>query len=185
MYSNATKFLGSIECEICKESHFIYQCPKFLILSPKERYNQVTKYKLYTNCLRPGHFNSQCLSRNCKKCSNLKHSTSLHDDNFKDRLKSGNKDTATGNVESPQRSSSVNFAHWATDCDVTSSGKGKDEVREARPMMMANRPEELIFSTNNDLISHDLQTNNVVGNVYEMHVLIFMRIKYSYQLQIF
>lgn len=33
---------------------------------------------------------------------------------------------------------------------------------------MANRPEELIVSTNNDLISHDLQTNNVVGNVYEM-----------------
>ncbi|KAJ8985537.1 hypothetical protein NQ317_019920 [Molorchus minor] len=67
-------------CHYCKNnSHFIYNCPEFIKLSLDDKYKEVQKYKLCTNCLRMGHFKSDCKSGRCRKCS-FKHNTLLHVD---------------------------------------------------------------------------------------------------------
>ncbi|XP_066258254.1 uncharacterized protein [Euwallacea similis] len=65
------------ECHICNENHFVYQCPRFTQLSVSEKYNEIRKHKLCSNCLRIGHLNQECKSSGCKKCAK-KHNTALH-----------------------------------------------------------------------------------------------------------
>ncbi|XP_066260795.1 uncharacterized protein [Euwallacea similis] len=65
------------EYQICNENHFVYQCPRFAQLSVSEKYNEIRKHKLCSNCLRIGHLNQECKSSGCKKCAK-KHNTALH-----------------------------------------------------------------------------------------------------------
>ncbi|XP_066157628.1 uncharacterized protein, partial [Euwallacea fornicatus] len=58
-------------------NHLIYQCPRFTQLSVSERYEEVRKHKLCSNCLRVGHRKQECKSSGCKKC-NQTHNTALH-----------------------------------------------------------------------------------------------------------
>ncbi|WP_253302631.1 DUF1759 domain-containing protein [Wolbachia endosymbiont of Psylliodes chrysocephala] len=67
-------------CQLCKQNHFIYQCPEFSKLSVEQRYNHAKTFKLCTNCLRPGHRNQDCRSGQCKIC-NKNHNTLLHKNN--------------------------------------------------------------------------------------------------------
>ncbi|XP_066253850.1 uncharacterized protein [Euwallacea similis] len=62
---------------ICNENHFVYQCPRFTQLSVSEKYNEIRKHKLCSNCLRVGLLNQECKSSGCKKCAK-KHNTALH-----------------------------------------------------------------------------------------------------------
>ncbi|XP_074026866.1 uncharacterized protein [Leptinotarsa decemlineata] len=64
-------------CELCKNTHFIYNCKKLLALPTKSRYEEIKRLKLCTNCLRNNHFSKNCVSRGCKICSK-KHNTILH-----------------------------------------------------------------------------------------------------------
>lgn len=67
-----------IKCIFCKnDNHFIYQCPQFIQLPLNEKYEIIRKNKICSNCLRPGHYKSECRSRGCKKC-NAKHNSVLH-----------------------------------------------------------------------------------------------------------
>ncbi|XP_066261262.1 uncharacterized protein [Euwallacea similis] len=65
------------KCYICTENHFIHQCPRFIQLSVSDKYNEIRRHKLCSNCLRPGHLKQECRSRGCKKC-NQKHNSTLH-----------------------------------------------------------------------------------------------------------
>ncbi|XP_066261328.1 uncharacterized protein [Euwallacea similis] len=62
---------------ICNENHFVYQCPRFTQLSMSEKYNEIRKHKLCSNCLRVGFLNQECKSSGCKKCAK-KHNTAFH-----------------------------------------------------------------------------------------------------------
>ncbi|KAK9694897.1 hypothetical protein QE152_g33239 [Popillia japonica] len=64
-------------CYFCKKAHAIYKCPSFLSLSVEERYKEIFKLKLCQNCLKPGHYKTNCQSNHCRKCS-YKHNTLLH-----------------------------------------------------------------------------------------------------------
>lgn len=66
-----------LECYFCKGTHYVYKCQDFLKLQVKARLNEIKRKKLCTNCLKPGHFSSECTSSACRKC-NLKHNTLLH-----------------------------------------------------------------------------------------------------------
>lgn len=69
---------NKISCPICKGSHFIYACQNFLKMSVNDRYSQIKKLNLCTNCLRSGHGNENCrLNNNCRIC-NKRHNTLLH-----------------------------------------------------------------------------------------------------------
>jgi len=66
------------KCNVCLESHQIYNCDSYLSKTSRGRYAIVTKLKLCRNCLRPGHKAVNCRNeKKCKKC-NKKHHTTLH-----------------------------------------------------------------------------------------------------------
>ncbi|KAK9711205.1 Protein of unknown function (DUF1759) [Popillia japonica] len=64
-------------CALCKESHYIYNCEKFLTLAINERIDTVKRLKLCINCLKAGHIAKKCKSGKCKKCE-AQHNTLLH-----------------------------------------------------------------------------------------------------------
>lgn len=68
------------ECLMCKGSHFLHSCYKFLKLPVKQRKEQVIKFKACNNCLKVGHTEKECKYSKCRVC-NQTHSTLLHTDN--------------------------------------------------------------------------------------------------------
>lgn len=160
-----------ISCKLCHDTHFIYQCPTFLSLSLNDKYQEIRKHKLCSNCLRSGHFKTQCQSGNCRKC-NMKHSTLLHDDNFKNWFNRRESPSGTGNpvvhqISSPMNSQQ-NYVNKATHVvaetqlqepglrAIAGSAKPRDKVNE---------------NPTNEILSNEgqyLPSNHIVGNVYEV-----------------
>ena len=72
-----------VECLLCKNDHYLNQCPEFLQLSLKSRYDLVSQKSLCRNCLHPGHIASKCKCKSmCRQCAG-KHNNVLHDHDFK------------------------------------------------------------------------------------------------------
>lgn len=67
----------TVSCHLCKQNHNLSGCPKFLALNPKQRYDEIKKFKLCVNCLRSNHSIKNCSSSKCRKCSKM-HNTLLH-----------------------------------------------------------------------------------------------------------
>lgn len=66
------------KCFICKNSHRIFNCNKFLELSPENRSKQIIALKACVNCLYPTHEVANCrIPFRCKTCQG-KHNTLLH-----------------------------------------------------------------------------------------------------------
>lgn len=79
--SSSQSYLCVDLCPICKQSHKISVCDKFLQLAPKARYLEIKKHKLCTNCMGTGHTYQTCsFDKNCSIC-NKKHNLLLHFDN--------------------------------------------------------------------------------------------------------
>ena len=71
-----------VECVLYKSDHYFNQCPKFLQLSLKSKYDLVSQKSLCRNCLHPGHIASKCKQKGmCRQCAG-KHNV-LHDHDFK------------------------------------------------------------------------------------------------------
>jgi hypothetical protein len=68
---------SSIECLLCKESHRLMNCDKFINLSPQRCFEFVRKSKLCFNCLQPFTRGHACSTFTCKQC-NKRHHTLLH-----------------------------------------------------------------------------------------------------------
>lgn len=68
------------KCYFCKGTHWLNLCDKFLKLPVNERFSEIKKIYLCTNCLRPNHTNKDCKSGSCKKCQK-RHHTLLHINN--------------------------------------------------------------------------------------------------------
>lgn len=81
-FDNTAQQNQNLSCYSCNQNHFLYQCPTFLNMPLIEKYNEINKNKLCSNCLRPGHSKSNCFAKGCKKC-NLKHNSALHVDNYR------------------------------------------------------------------------------------------------------
>ena len=77
------------KCVGCYEAtHPLYSCSSFAALSHENRLARVRKHNLCMNCLRQGHYASQCKStRRCEECHG-KHHTLLHRDSSKAETKS-------------------------------------------------------------------------------------------------
>ena len=78
---NSYQITTERQCAVCNEAfHPLYACASFRTLPHEERLAIVRKQNLCMNCLRHGHFSSQCQSsQKCKKCSGAHH-TLLHRD---------------------------------------------------------------------------------------------------------
>ncbi|XP_011858580.1 PREDICTED: uncharacterized protein LOC105556118, partial [Vollenhovia emeryi] len=70
-------FIQGQRCAVCKDTHKLSNCPKFLELSPQKRAEYVRSSKLCFNCMKPGHYLKDCKAGSCKQCS-AKHNTLLH-----------------------------------------------------------------------------------------------------------
>ena len=67
------------KCVACSgDAHLLHTCSAFQAMTPEERSEQVRRHGLCLNCLRHGHFVSQCQSaQRCKTCHG-KHHTMIH-----------------------------------------------------------------------------------------------------------
>ena len=76
---------GSVkaECVLCKNDHYLNQCPEFHQLILKSKYDFVSQKSLCRNCLHPGHIASKRKRKGmCRQCAG-KHNNVLHDHDFK------------------------------------------------------------------------------------------------------
>ena len=75
-YPNPTTQKGvGKKCYSCDSAHRIERCPDFISKSVRERMIMARYKGLYLNCLRKGHFASQCQSSfRCKQCQQPHHS---------------------------------------------------------------------------------------------------------------
>lgn len=64
-------------CEYCKKRHSIYKCVEFTHLTISARIQEAKRLRLCLNCLKSGHFTSECNLSSCKYCSR-RHNTLLH-----------------------------------------------------------------------------------------------------------
>nr|CAI5863527.1 unnamed protein product [Callosobruchus analis] len=60
-------------CAFCGKGHSNFDCKNYNKLSVKEKYDLISKHRLCSNCLRPGHYQRDCRSSGCKKCNSRHH----------------------------------------------------------------------------------------------------------------
>lgn len=66
------------KCLICQGHHRIFDCPTFRAKNINEKYDDVTKHELCSNCLNPGHKVHDCrYMGSCREC-NERHNSLLH-----------------------------------------------------------------------------------------------------------
>lgn len=99
---------NNIVYTFCKDTHKIYNCPKFLELSVNARINHVKTSRLCTNCLHSGHFSAQCKYGFCKKCK-AKHHTTLHMEREVDQSDESEKSIS---VQPKQQASFSNYTNF-------------------------------------------------------------------------
>lgn len=66
-----------LKCSFCEGAHANYNCDKLIKMTQSERWAEIRSKRVCSNCLRPGHFKTQCKSSGCKQCKG-KHNTMLH-----------------------------------------------------------------------------------------------------------
>ena len=89
-----------VECKFCKGGHYLNQCPEFLQLTLKSRYEFVSQKSLCRNCLHPGHIATKCKRKGmCKQCTG-KHNHVLHDHVFQTECQSIQNVSSNVNPES-------------------------------------------------------------------------------------
>lgn len=75
--SNKVAISRQLYCGICKQKHRIFECPQFISQNIDERITTLKTLKLCFNCLRKGHFSSECQSQHCKLCEK-RHNSLIH-----------------------------------------------------------------------------------------------------------
>ncbi|XP_050500830.1 uncharacterized protein LOC126880811 [Diabrotica virgifera virgifera] len=130
-------------CNFCKQDHMIYNCEKFLKLSINDRWAQIKKLKLCSNCLCIGHFNSKCQRFGCKICKR-KHSSLLHENKHEDSSSIENIDLQQKGVADGVSNVSSLFSNQLTDIESNlkqSSNEilalqNKREIESARSLVL-------------------------------------------------
>lgn len=68
---------NNLSCYFCKKPHPVNKCEDFLKLSITERFNEIKKRNMCTNCFRLNHRSSECKASGCRICHS-RHHTLLH-----------------------------------------------------------------------------------------------------------
>ncbi|XP_063636142.1 uncharacterized protein LOC134806751 [Cydia splendana] len=76
-HSNYHVSTNKIKCSLCNDDHALFQCKRFLSMTPNEQLKHVTKSNICKNCLYV-HTKNYCKSeKRCKEC-NEPHNTMIH-----------------------------------------------------------------------------------------------------------
>ncbi|KYN50059.1 hypothetical protein ALC62_00087 [Cyphomyrmex costatus] len=70
---------GEMKCRLCKSTHYLSNCHKYLSLPVERRRRTIFKLNLCYNCLGSHRADACPSSHTCKKC-HKKHHTTIHDD---------------------------------------------------------------------------------------------------------
>jgi len=62
-----------LQCSLCKESHRLFKCDKFLQLHVQQRLSYVKYSTLCFNCLKPFTRKHTCSNQVCRRCHNSYH----------------------------------------------------------------------------------------------------------------
>lgn len=128
-YSHFTS--NQIRCTFCQGPHYIHTCKKLIDLPVSQRYTEIKRLRLCTNCLRFGHSNSECQSGTCKLCqkrhNSLLHRSDSHDTNSqspKNKINSmdgdhSRKNTSNVNVQNDNLPKQVTGANGSQEGNYT------------------------------------------------------------------
>jgi len=75
--SSRCNLVTQVQCPLCKEMHKLYQCSKFLRMSPRQRHDYAQQIRACYNCLKPFSPSHICSRYTCHVC-NKRHHTLLH-----------------------------------------------------------------------------------------------------------
>lgn len=67
------KLMVENKCILCSDEHLIKDCPKFSLLSLKDRWERAKSSRLCFLCLKGNHRRNECNEGNCKVCDGLHH----------------------------------------------------------------------------------------------------------------
>lgn len=102
---------GKYQCAICKQNHFVYQCPEFKQMNYEDRIREVNKLKLCTKCLRSGHNSHQCrLKGSCQLCKG-KHNTLIHKNDINSSEEQSSQSKQVSSPNEPVTLSATTMTH--------------------------------------------------------------------------
>lgn len=108
----------SRSCPKCKSDHNLNSCPQFLSLSVNDRMSLLPGYKLCYNCLRHGHYPSNCKKSGCKICKR-KHHTLIHNSDYKPVSSKSPGTTDKASAESSSSADTNNNNHVALSANIS------------------------------------------------------------------
>ena len=89
-----------LSCCLCKGSHRISDCSRFLAFNPQQRYEKAKELKVCLNCLRMNHHSKECRSDPCRRCGK-KHNVLLHFERNESRSVLSSTDVNSGDAATP------------------------------------------------------------------------------------
>jgi hypothetical protein len=100
------------QCPMCKGTHKLHVCNKFIKMIPKQRFDYIKQIKACYNCLQPYSKQHICSKYTCRVCNKLHH-TMLHMPNqgksaVDTRPTNGQTSTATATDNAPAEASTAN-----------------------------------------------------------------------------
>ena len=111
--STKQTFVSTVStCNLCKDTHKLFQCEKFKQMEVEGRIQFVKQSSLCLNCLRGNHFIKDCKASNCKICG-LKHNTLLHKSQVNSKQNSKANDVVQNEVSNSE--SNTSLIHIAKD----------------------------------------------------------------------
>lgn len=173
-------------CEICNDSHRLYECLKFKEMNIDDRSNVITKLQLCKNCFRGGHRSFQCNLKSCCRVCKKKHNTLLHRDAV-------NTDKSPPLISSPPVSLSVVSANQVLLCTALVDIVYNNNIYTARALLDTGSQSSFITSNlkgklglnGNSINSINIcGINNVSCNISEsVYLKITSRVS-SYELEV-
>ncbi|XP_066261208.1 uncharacterized protein [Euwallacea similis] len=136
------------KCYICTENHFIHQCPRFIQLSVSDKYNEIRRHKLCSNCLRPGHLKQECRSRGCKKC-NQKHNSTLHIE----------KRSGSGHVQNSSNSSTNEPSSSLTEHESSISSPSNPSAHDVLRRYGESKQSTVLTIGQSNAVTYDTENN--------------------------
>lgn len=108
MSHHTTAGPSSIICKVCGKHHRIFQCYKFLKMTPSERFLEVKKLHICFNCLKDGHGSQNCPSQDkCKQCTKDRNTLLHFGDVNVNRIDTNHQEAAPATNQQSNVSSSV------------------------------------------------------------------------------
>lgn len=146
-------------CAHCQGSHLVYKCESFNKLSTQEKWDEVKRLGLCSNCLRKGHISKFCIATNCKICSR-NHNTVLHSEKTNSAPEKGTPSEST-KINAP----SVVAYHRLEAPLSTEASVAETQEESSAVLHCAQKPTQRVILSTAQVHVYDADNNVVVCRV--------------------